>query len=95
MKSIIPDGEYPVCYLSGRSDNLEIHHVFEGNPGRKLSERYGLKVWLTQEMHTGENGVHQNRKLSDRLKAEIQQKAMEYYGWSIEQFRHIFGKSYI
>ena len=94
MKSIIQQGDYPVCYLTGRSDHLEEHHVFGGN-NRKLSEKYGLKVYLTAEMHRGKDGVHNNRELSDELKADIQQKAMEHYNWTIEEFRLIFGKSYI
>ena len=96
MKSIIQDGEYRVCYLTGRSDHLEEHHVFDGNPGRKLSEKYGLKVWLTAEVHNGsKDSVHQNREMADKLKAEIQQIAMEHYDWTVEEFRLIFGKSYI
>lgn len=94
MKSIIQQEDYPVCYLSGRSDNLEEHHVY-GGINRKLSEKYGLKVMLTRELHTGMDGVHNNRELSDKLKADIQKIAMEHYDWTVEEFRLIFGKSYI
>lgn len=92
MKSIIPDGEYPVCFISGRSDNLELHHVYNGIAERKLSEKYGLKVWLNREIH---NEIHINREMRNQLKADMQKIAMEHYDWSIEEFRLIFGKSYI
>ena len=45
--------EEGICYLCGSSGiddmcGLEQHHVF-GGPNRKLSERYGLKVYLCGE----------------------------------------------
>lgn len=92
MKSIIQNER--VCYITGRGDHLEEHHVW-GGANRKNSEKYGLKIYLTAEMHRGKDGIHQNRELSDRVKAEVQQLAMEHYGWDITDFRLIFGKSYI
>ena len=93
-KSIIQDEK--VCYLTGRGDNLEEHHVYYGTGNRKLSEKYGLKIYLTAEMHrNGKEAVHNNRELDMKIKAEVQEKAMEHYGWDIEDFRYIFGKSYV
>lgn len=92
MKSILQDEK--VCYITGRGDNIEEHHVF-GGQNRKLSEKYGLKIYLTREMHRGKDGIHQNRELADNIKAEVQEKAMEHYGWSEDDFRFLFGKSYL
>ena len=92
MKSIIQNER--VCYITGRGDHHEEHHVW-GGANRKNSEKYGLKIYLTAEMHRGKDGIHQNRELSDRVKAEVQQLAMEHYGWDVVDFRLIFGKSYI
>ena len=44
MKSIVQEN-WQECYLCGRNRTadpcgLEEHHIFEGNPGRKLSEKY-------------------------------------------------------
>lgn len=36
-----------------------------------------------------------NAKINLKLKRLAQQKAMEYYGWTIEDFRAIFGKNYL
>lgn len=95
MKSIIQQGDYPVCYISGRSDHLEEHHVF-GGINRKNSEKYGLKIYLTADKHKfKKDSIHMNRELSDRVKAEVQLIAMEHYDWTVEEFRLIFGKSYI
>ena len=38
--------------------NAEEHHVFFGTANRKLSEKYGLKVYLCAEHHRGTRGVH-------------------------------------
>ena len=93
MKSIIQDEM--VCYLTGRTDHLEEHHVF-GGINRKNSEKYGLKIYLTADKHKfKKDSIHMNRELSDRVKAEVQLIAMEYYDWTVEEFRLIFGKSYI
>ncbi len=93
-KSIIQDEK--VCYLTGRGDNLEEHHVYYGTGNRKLSEKYGLKIYLTAEKHrNGKDAVHCNRELDMKIKAEVQEKAMEHYGWDVEDFRYIFGKSYV
>lgn len=95
MKSIIQtDRSY--CYICGRNsafEPLDEHHVFAG-ANRKLSERYGLKVYL-HHMSCHLNGVHKDGELADRLKANAQQKAMEHYGWSVAEFIEIFGKSYL
>lgn len=93
MKSIIQDEK--VCYLTGRCDHLEEHHVF-GGMNRKNSEKYGLKIWLTADKHKfKKDSVHMNRELADQIKAEVQMIAMEHYDWSVEEFRLIFGKSYV
>ena len=84
------------CYFCGSQNWLESHHVFNGNPNRTLSEKYGLKVWLCHEHHNEPpNGVHFNASINQWLKATTQQKAMEYYGWDVDTFRSKFGKNYI
>lgn len=95
MKSII-QSDKNICYICGKNSNyepLDEHHVYSGSC-RKLSEKYGLKVYLHHnECHL--NGVHKNAELNRELKAKVQEIAMEHYGWSIEDFTRIFGKNYI
>ena len=90
------------CYLCGRNANseyfgLDEHHIFNGTANRKLSEKYGLKVYLCHDRchETGANSVHRNAEVAKALKAEAQKIAMEHYGWSTEDFIRIFGKNYI
>ena len=95
MKSII-QADKTVCFICGRNSNyepLDEHHVYS-SANRKLSEKYGLKVYLhhnTCHLH----GVHKNADMNKDLKAKVQEISMQHYGWSVEDFIKIFGKSYI
>lgn len=82
------------CFATGRTDNLDAHHVFKGSR-RKLSEKYGLKVWLNHDVHMA---LHDHRKpfetLENDLKA-IAQQAFESNGGTRDRFMEIFGASYL
>jgi hypothetical protein len=98
MESIIQKDKTH-CFICGMNTNLEpldCHHVF-GGANRNKSERYGLKVYIHHnKCHIfGENSAHKNAKVDKALKRIAQKRAMKYYGWTIEQFRDIFGKNYI
>ena len=92
MKSILQTEK--VCFICGTTLNLHDHHVIHGNANRKQSEKYGLKVYLCAEHHTGENGVHFNKDMDDYLKRIAQEKFESEIG-SRESFREIFGKSFL
>ena len=90
VKSIIQeDTDY--CFFCGRY-GTEIHHVFFGNPNRKLSDKYGLVVGLCYEHHRGNSGVHFNRELDLELKRTAQRKFEYTYN---EDFKAIFGRNYL
>lgn len=84
------------CFLCGGNGGyfgLDEHHVYPAS-NRKKSEHYGLKVYICHDKcHL--NGVHKNAELNNALKRQVQQIAMEHYGWTIEQFREKFGKSWM
>ena len=85
----------PCCFLTGRTDWIEIHHVFPGG-NRKNSEKYGLCVFLNHHAHNEPPvGVHHNAKMMAHLQKKVQAIAMEHYGWSEEEFREIFGRSFL
>jgi hypothetical protein len=95
MKSIIQQ-KADRCYICHKRPDywgLDKHHIF-GGAYRDKSEKYGLTVFICHnECHL--NGVHKNAKLSRALKQHGQKKAMEHYGWDIEQFKKLFGKNYM
>ena len=92
MKSVIQSEKE--CFLCGITRELHCHHVFGGVGNRKMSERYGMKVWLCREHHTGNAGVHQNRDL-DLIVKEVAQTNFEKKVGSREEFMKIFGRNYL
>ena len=73
---------------------LEDHHVLFGTSNRVLAEKFGLKVWLCKEHHTGNLGVHKNRDIDLWLKEIAQRYFEEHYG-SREDFIRVFGRNYL
>ena len=100
MKSIMQNKKDGMCYLCImlHSDyqvrnNLEEHHVFMG-PSRSLSEKYGIKVYLCHEHHTGSSeAVHVNYDVCRELQSRGQQAFMKRY--PDKDFMKIFGKNYM
>ena len=87
------------CFLCGRngaSDPLERHHIF-GGAYRNKSEKYGLVVDLCGEKchRNGGNAVHRNGNQMRLLRRYGQLKAMREQGWTEDDFRREFGKSYL
>ena len=67
------------CFLSGRTDNLEVHHIFGGSM-REKSELYGMKIWLNHDWHNEPpNGVHFNKDNMLTVKKYGQTKFNEIY----------------
>lgn len=81
---------------NGNGDRLERHHLY-GGARRKLSEKYGLVVWLCGERchRTGAYSAHQNADVMDYLHKVGQLKAMKENGWTCSQFREVFGANYL
>lgn len=91
--------EYCSCFLCGRNGNgdpLERHHIYSG-ANRKLSEKYGLVVYLCGSRchRNGEKAVHRCKETAQYLHEYGQRKAMAEQGWTIEQFREVFGRNYL
>lgn len=81
------------CYFTGTAP-VERHHIF-GGVNRKNSEKYGFVVPLRPDLHP--NGVYagQSAKLIDlKLKTMAQEYFEREYG-TRDDFRRIFGKSYL
>lgn len=91
-KSIIQNSKE--CYVCKTTYNLQDHHIIYGTSNRKQSEKYGLKVWLCLEHHTGSAGVHFNKELDLHLK-KLAQEHFEAEIGTRNEFRTVFGKSYL
>ena len=94
----MPDRKCFLCGANGSADPLDRHHyhIF-GGAYRKKSEKYGLVVDLCHHRcHIfGGYSVHKNAKNMLRLKRYGQLKAMREQGWTEDDFRREFGKSYL
>ena len=100
-RSIMHSKDDRTCYLcmllrddfSARVD-LQEHHAMPGTANRRLSERYGLKVYLCLQHHTqGPEAVHHNIH-HQRL---VQRKAQEAFEekYSHEKWMEVFGRNII
>lgn len=100
MKSIMQtkDGR---CYLCKKLHDdyatkpTHEHHVVFGNANRKLSEKYGLKVYLCIAKHHewGAEAVHINGQIRKELCADGQRAFEKRF--PDKNFREIFGRNYI
>lgn len=103
MKSIM-DKKDGTCYLcrllygDHTQKTVQEHHIFYGTSKRKLSEKYGLKVYLCLYHHTGDirgakEAVHRNKEMADLLHVEGQRAFIKEY--PEKDFLEIFGKSWL
>lgn len=91
------DGSCYLCILlhSNYSPKMvQEHHVIFGSANRKLSEKYGLKVYLCLEHHEeSKEAVHKNAEIALILKKEAQKCFEKNY--PNLSFMEIFGKNYL
>lgn len=100
-KSILQDKRRGECYLCNMLLGIdtpaacrEEHHVMHGTANRKLSEHYGLKVYLCPYHHrNGPQAAHRCRQ-TDILLKQAAQKAFEQK-YSPEKWMEVFGKNYL
>lgn len=91
-KSILTDN-LEVSYLSGRPAEC-IHHIYGGAGRRKISEREGFIVPLTNAEHNMSNqGVHFNKKLDLWFKCLCQSIYEKTH--TREEFIKLIGRSYL
>lgn len=95
------DGTCYLCMLLNddyrKHDVLHEHHIFGGNSNRNHSEAEGLKVYLCVEHHmTGKDAVHNAKNCQEMQKRlhKIGQQEFEKTH-TREEFRKIFGRSYL
>jgi hypothetical protein len=81
-------------YIQLPSGGLEKHHVMHGTANRKMSEKYGLTVYLCPKDHrTGKKAVHNCRETDLKLICIAQKKFEDIHGH--DEWMRAFGKNYI
>lgn len=92
MKRSILQNE-KVCYLCSRTSGLERHHCLSGVANRRLSEKYGLWVWLCHDCHTGKEGAQYEKDLNRLLKQQAQKTFESIHGHQL--WMDTFRKNYL
>ena len=92
MKSIIVE-HMDRCAICG-SPYVEIHHAIHGTANRKIADKYGLTIPLCHEHHLGSLVPHLNRTV-DLTYIKAAQRAFESKVGTREEFRKLFGKSWL
>ena len=98
MKSILQEdnGVCFLCSLAGddHEQYTHEHHVIYGTSGRKLSEKYGLKIYLCPRHHEfGKEAAHKNKGTRILLEKIAQLVFINQYGPDL--WMQIFGKNYL
>lgn len=84
-----------ICFLCGNWEELEEHHIFTGAL-RPLSTKYKATVRLCPWCHRlDEDAVHKSRATREYIQDYGQRKVMREQGWTVEEFRAVFGKNYL
>lgn len=86
-------GEVERCALCGRTDRVLHRHEAYHGPYRTKSKNLGLWIPLCDLCH--EKLHHKGGGYDLLVKSMVQNKAMEHYEWTVEDFRQRFGKSYL
>ena len=83
MKSIIQKEKQ--CWVCA-NPYVEEHHIYYGTANRKLSEKYGLKVWLCHTHHRDASlGVHFNSTLDRKLKETAKREFEKIYPYDFQR----------
>lgn len=90
MKSIIEKNGLE-CFVCGSMRNLQIHHCIHGNK-RTLADREGLTVHLCLACH---HRLHSTGRYDKELKQVAQAAWMMKNHGNADDFRALFGKSYL
>jgi hypothetical protein len=90
--SIITDN-MDECYICGRPATQK-HEVIYGR-NRKNSMEDGLVIPLCMNCHTGDNGVHNNKKLDNDLHQLAEIRWLKHYNKTIEDFIKRYGRNYV
>lgn len=85
--------ERPKCYITSRTDRLDVHHIYPG-PNREISDEMGFWVYLNHDVHMA---LHDGRRPFESLKRELQKMCQEKYEetHTRREFMDLIGRSYL
>lgn len=81
-----------ICYLTGSTQNLDLHHIMNGSL-RKKSDEFGLWVFLRHDVHMKLHQTAQGQKVARWLKQQAQEQFERRYGH--DKWMKEFHKNYL
>ena len=82
-----------ICHITGDTRNVEPHHIFQGEAGKVLSEKYGFIVPLRSDWHRNTPySIHMDRRLNISYKMRCQEYYISVLGKSREEWIQEFGR---
>ena len=93
-KYSILQGTEKCCFITGRTDNLHMHHIY-GAANRKISDKNGFWIWLTGELHNQNSriDIHHNKEFDLRIKRICQSRYEEHH--YRYEFLKLIGRNYL
>lgn len=83
------------CYVCDTTLGLHTHEVFYGK-NRQKSIEDGCCIYLCGTHHNLSNqGIHFNHDLDIKVKEQMEQKWLEVYNKTIEDFIKRYGRNYL
>ena len=92
----ILQGKEKYCYVTGRTEGLDKHHIYHGPGWRDISDKHGFWVYLWQPLHLANLGgldKYPGTGLDLKLKQDCQRRFEETH--SREEFMAIIGRNYL
>lgn len=84
---------YRECELCGRTtDRIERHHLIGGTANRRLSEKYGLVMYLCRECH---RLAHEDKGTYILLHRMAERTFLAEQNATVDDFIAVFGKNYL
>lgn len=84
------------CLICKTTQNLHRHHFFGGNPNRKISERHGAWGFFCAPHHNMSGySVHTDAALRLKWQRKAQEALQIQNDWTTDDFRAVFGRSYL
>lgn len=81
------------CHITGDTEDVEPHHIFQGEALKPLSEKYGFMVPLRSDWHrTGNYAIHRDRGLNVSYKRRCQEHYINVLGKTRQEWIREFGK---
>ena len=85
-KSILCGNDYPVCFITGNTLNLDRHHVLNGAL-RDWAEQEGLWIYLNHTTHMWIHQTGAGKQVMMKLKRYAQMKWEEVHADEYEDVR--------